>query len=367
MQFRLVDGALKSFFASAFPRPSELNPAGETVLEGVITKVAFDRFFLRLEKGEISLSLEGLSPEQRALLQEGRILAVSRGDPGSIRLKETQPAVQGGDAAVTLSPGLQEVLQDLGIRPGPTVNQTAEGLLQSGLPLKKGLILDLLPWAEQDRLREALLLVRAGFPLTLELVQAVERLREDEPLLSGEQLSLELQELLKNPDWQTRGRLAKRLSGGPAAESLASLFVQERVLESLLNQDALSPHFVFALPFLLGTDLRTSWVFIKKKDKEKGPEEKKGGDRFRIELQIPTASLGMVRAHLGIAKRKAELVFYVEREQSRAVLEAALTTLGRRLLELGWVPEVLKVKSVPEEGWADNEKSCGFTLQSFEK
>jgi hypothetical protein len=212
----------------------------------------------------------------------------------------------------------------------------AQGLLQRGFPLQKDLLWRLLPWAEREQLEEAFQLLQARFPLEPSLVEMVAQLRARDvsrPLFPGvkNELSSELQELLKHPSWEGRRSWGDKFADGELFKALIRLVVEERFLE------ALSPGFVFALPFLLGDDLWVSWVRIAKDDDSQSKEAGAGttSENLKVELQIPTINLGLVEVELWVREKALRIDFQVD-DSGAKVLGECVEQLKRELATSGW-------------------------------
>src|SRR5690606_21660875 len=104
---------------------------------------------------------------------------------------------------------LAEALLALDLRPTEPLQLAAQMLLERGFPLQKEYLLLLLPWAEQGRLEEALLLLEARLPVTADLVELVGEVKEGFPLSrvveqGAPEFSPELQEALRYPSLRSR-------------------------------------------------------------------------------------------------------------------------------------------------------------------
>ncbi len=345
---------------------TELLPANGSLL-ATVRRTTPHSIFLKIENRELELSLAQLDEEHRSALTPGSVVRLEVLQEQVIMTKLSHPRVQHvqSQEGPLIPSKIEEALVELNIPPTPTTIEVAQALLKGGFPLQETLLWAVIPWAKKGQLDLALLLLQARFPLTPELVKVVEELRNregKEPILSsiGEQLSSELEEILTTPRWENRAKGSDRPQDREVVCRLGKILVEERFVEALLNRQAPQHEYVFALPFLLNGDLYTSWVRICAEQQHK---EGFSADEpsFRIELEIPTNSLGLVEADLAIWGKNVSLVLWVEGVGHES-LEDALPLLEEELMNQGWELSSVTILSAPREGGLTDAKSSSFTL-----
>lgn len=325
-----------------------------TVLSGEIRRLTPSTGFVLLQNGEleveIPLPLEGHS------LAVGQVVELMQQGERGIALRivasdttDTLPRL--GEQTLTTSQ-LEQVLVELNIPAIPETIRVAEGLVQRGFPLQKALVWSLLPWAEKGLLEEAFLALQAKFPLQARLLEAIKDFRarpQQQPVLqeARSELAPDLQETFAKPNWESRSSWSTKFSEGKVFKALARLVVEEQFAEALNNsQGGLNQfEYVFALPFLRENDLYAAWVRI---SQEQNAQSREGDlqKTFRVELEIPTTSFGLVEAELIVAGKNVTLILKPE-EQSQ-LMENSLATLEEELEELGW-----NLSKLEMAGWSD--------------
>lgn len=322
---------------------------------GLIRRLTADAVVFQFPRGQLELPLSSVPPELRPLLAEGLPVTLMTDGGGKPLLKLSPPpaAWEASEAAFT---ELEGALVELDVYPSPEALRAAQALLERGFPLRKQVLLRLLPWAEQGRLEEALVLLEVGFPLTHSLAELVQELQGGKLSHSlqtavEEELPEELRRALQQPDFAQRGIWKERLAEGELFKTLVRLLAAERLLEAWLNRGDQVNQFVFALPFLRDNQLFASWVRITKGPQ--GQEEYEAGV-FRIRLEVPTASLGLVGMELKVRGKRLSLEFQVE--ERGQLVQDSLEALRQELAASGWQLEKFKVG-----GW-DDAQGSSFTL-----
>lgn len=322
--------------------------------------------FLMVESREFELPLAKLTKEQQAELTLGSLVRLEMlPDRTLLMTKMMESRFQGETQEIpSIETSLAEALLELNISATPETLEVAKALVEGGFPLQEKLVWALLPWAEREQLETALLLLRAKFPLTPELVELVEELRVREEIKapifrSQEELSLELKEALTEPRWENRDKLSTKSQDQELVRRLVKLVVEEQFVETLVNRQALGREYVFALPFLLNDDLYTSWVRISSEQQSKeGVSTEKS---FRIDLEIPTTSLGLVEGELVVWGKSLRLTLWLE-DGGTEFMGEELSALERELLSQGWEPSSLLLLQGPRKGGFGDAKSSCLTL-----
>ena len=322
--------------------------------------------FLMVDNREFELPLAKLTKEQQAELTLGSLVRLEiLPDRTLLMTKMMESRLQGQTQEVPLiETSLEEALVQLNIPATPDTLEVAKALVKGGFPLQEKLVWTLLPWAEKGQLETALLLLQAKFPLIKEMVELVEGLRAREEIKAPiyriqEELSLELKEALSEPRWENRDKFSTKSQDQEVVRRLVKLVVEEQFVETLVNRQALGKEYVFALPFLLNDDLYTSWVRISPEQQSKeGALTEKG---FRIDLEIPTASFGLVEGELVVWGKRLRLALWLEDGGSEFMGEE-LPALERELLSRGWEPSSLVIRQGPRKGGFGDAKSSCLTL-----
>lgn len=259
---------------------------------------------------------------------------------------------------IVLPEQLETVLLELNIPPTTEAMLVAQKLVEDGFALKDDLIWALMPWAEEGHLEEALLLLKAKFPLKQALVEVVQGLKERSPKelivpRAEEDMSTEVKELLRSPRLEHQTKWSRELGLGETAKTLARLLVEANLLETILDE------YIFAVPFLQNNDLRSAWVRIfREKRSFKGKHEE--GKQFLVEIQIPTLNFGVVGALLKLQGKALDVTLKLESDV--ADLAFPLVDLQEELEEAGWEVKKLVLETKDEkEGWV-YAKSSGFAL-----
>lgn len=312
-------------------------------LQGQVQRITAAAVVIRWAQGEIELPLSLLSAELKAALRPGLPVELQRSQGNvSVRIAQPKAPFPGHEQPAFTAQTLEESLLALDIVPTAEAQEAAKALLERGFPLQKELLRSILPWAEQGKLEEALLLSEAKFPVTTALVELVSELRE-QPVLRREldqpveELPPELKQALRQP--ALSGRTA--LSGRGAFRAAARLVAAEQFINSLLAaRGGEEAGFVFFLPFLQGRDLSAAWVRIAEDDAA-SPDEDGQQRALRLELLLPTQSFGLVRVELLIWGRKAHL--QLRAEQAHKELEGNLAELEEELSAAGWELSTVKV------------------------
>lgn len=329
--------------------------ARQGTLRALVRRLGSSSIFLKVHLGDRQVEVE--VPLQGHVLTPGQLLELTLHDEHSIYLKVLEPP---GPAVEVDAPSqLEHVLAELNIPPTEEAILVAKALVDRGFPLQESLVWSILPWAEQGFLEEAFLALEARFPLKQEVLTMIRHLVSKsvrEPILTeASEIPTDLLEPFKRPSLENRTLWENRLSGGEAFKALARLLVEERFVEAFLSRQG-SPHqftYVFALPFLRQDNLYAGWLRITRDS----PAAKEGGDlpmSFRIELQIPTASLGLVDVELVVEGKEVSATLSLEAQP--ADIKAAIEAFGQELNEAGWQLRKLQVRR-----WSDAEGS-GFTL-----
>lgn len=331
--------------------------AEHDVLRGVVTRVtpASVSVLLHAKDVEVELPLKGHS------FIEGQLVEITRPDEQAIAVKllapnsDWQTAVT-SEQRVLVTSQLEQVLVELNIPPTEEAVLVGQGLLERGFALQESLVWSLLPWAEAGQLEEAFMLLEARYPLNPELVAMVRSMKgksPEEPILRDVRQSLppDLQRLLERPSMDGRVRWSRRFSEGETFKALARLLVEEKFVESIINREHAPNRFdhVFALPFLQGDDLYAAWVRISREEQTERENENED-TCHRIELEIPTATLGMVGLELIVQGKRLDVTLLID--QPTEQIEDAMVELRRELATSGWNLRELKVRR-----WADAQGS----------
>ncbi len=318
------------------------------VLQGVIRHVSSSSVFVFLQAKEMEIELP--LPSQGYSLVPGQFVELTKQD-GTIFLKVLPDHVIEAELGqdFIMPRQLEQVLVELNIPPTDEAVLVAQGLVERGFPVQESLVWSLLPWAEVEQLEEAFLALQAKYPLKPEILTLIRQFRGrdgEAPILIGarDEAPPDLQELLAEPNLEGRARWSDKFSEGELFKSLARLLVEERLVESLSAQS----EYILALPFFRDRDLYASWVRIKEEDSSESDNREEKG--VRVELQIPTATFGMVGAELRVQGRTVALTLSVHEHAER--LEVALDALGQELVKEGWHPRELQVRR-----WEDAESS----------
>lgn len=335
--------------------------AERDILLGLVRRVTPVSAFLQFDRTEVEWPLTSFSKEQRRALVGGRVVELKRQDEQTFALKIlAAPAGAEGEGKSLAPPQLEQVLVELNIPPTSEAVLVAQGLLDRGFAIQEELVWSLLPWAERGQLEEAFLLLQAKYPLRPELLSLV---RQSRGRSAGDALHLQaraslppdLQELFASPSWETRAKWSDRLSEGEIFKTLVRLLVEERLAESLINQQSGLSEYVFALPFLRNDDLYASWVRIARDDGSRRRAVQPEETSFYIELQMPSATLGIVGAELCVQGKDVNIVLRVEDEMAARV-QGDLELLEQELATAGWSVTGIKVG-----GWK-HAQSRSFTL-----
>lgn len=324
------------------------------VLRGVVRGVTPSSIwvFLQTPETEVELPL----PAQGRSLVPGQIVELTKQDEIiALRLLPSHSVVPAKPGQEGITPRqLEQVLVELSIPPTEEVVQVAQGLVERNFPVQESLVWALLPWAEEGHLEEAFLALQANYPLKSGILALIRQFRGrdvEEPILTGVRADVppDLQELLEEPNLQSRTRWSNRFSEGETFKALARLLVEERLVESLFTQSG----YALALPFFREDDLYASWVRITRDENPigQGDDEQKN---LRVELQIPTSTLGVVGAELTVREQSVAVTLWVHEHPER--LEVSLEAFGQELVEAGWKPGKLRVRR-----W-DDAQSGSFTV-----
>lgn len=336
--------------------------AEQKAIQGLLKRVTPHSLVVQIQRKEFELPLNGVSMEQWAPPAAGDLveLRFQTDQSFTLHVLSTPEKEVAEQQPLSLSP-FEEVLLELNIPPTPEAVQVAQGLLERGFPLKEDLLWLLLPWAERGQLEEAFILLQGKFPLKPQLVDLVEQLKTrdlQKPLLQGviDELSPDLKESFQFPSFANRVKWNGRLADGELFKALVRLLVEERLLEAVHKEH------VFALPFFQGEDLYSSWIRIIKDEYPKGKvKTREQGGNWRIELQIPTQTLGVVEAVLQIQEKKVRVTLYLE--EGLDGLEISSEMLKQELDEVGWNLQTFEVEiRSMEEGW-EYAKSGSFALR----
>lgn len=331
-----------------------------------VKRITSQSVLLKIGTRNWELPLNKLEAEQGKQLSAGDQVQLKLLSSERLLINKTgyHPIYENPKETPLIPSSIQEAVLELGVPANPTTEAVAEALLKGGFALKEQLIWALVPWAEQGLLESAILLLQAKFPLTLELVEAVERFKERGPqqaLLENvkENLSPELQETLEKPTWENRGKISTKAQDLKVLQGLTELVVEENFVQSLFNRNNLETEYVFSLPFLLGSDLHTSWVRIK--PEQENQENAKQEPKFRIDLLIPTLSCGLVETELVVWGKSLRLTLWMENADFE-LMEDQLSLLKQELIGQGWTPSSLSILEGPREGGFAHAKSGCFTI-----
>jgi hypothetical protein len=323
--------------------------AGQDALQGVVRRVSARSILVRIAEVDVEL------PLQSAPVTAGQVVEITRQDEQTIALKVlVDPPAFAPETEQPLTPTqLGQALKALNIPPTEEAILVAQGLVERGFPLQESLVWSLLPWAEEGQLTEAFLALQAKFPLKPEVLALAQQLQGravGEPVLpeASEGLPLDLQELFLKPSLDNRSSWSNRLSEGKVFKALARLLVEERFVESLLSRGAhhnQSEH-LFTLPFLRKDDLYAGWLRITRDDS--AAEERSDGEEktsYRLELEIPTATFGVVSAEVFVIGRSVSVNL---RADGLEAMKVPLQELAEELQLAGW-----KIRQLQIRGWDD--------------
>lgn len=317
--------------------------AGRTALKGRIQRITGETVVLRLAREVVELPLALFSAPVREALREGIAVELQR-DQGTVQLRVVPAEPVSPQEQPSFSPQtLAEALLALDLRPTEPLQLAAQMLLERGFPLQKEYLLLLLPWAEQGRLEEALLLLEARLPVTADLVELVGEVKEGFPLSrvveqGAPEFSPELQEALRYPSLRSREAWGARPGEGRVWRAWARLVAYEHLLNSLLTaQQEGNSGFMLFLPFMLGQDLAAAWVRV---SQEQEGEEHQGLQPHKLELLLPTQSFGLLRAELVVWGQALRLNLWAE--QNLPLLEGELAELTAELGAAGWQVQGVK-------------------------
>lgn len=309
----------------------------------VIKRVSAHSIILQIGSKEVGWPLAKLTEKEKAMLVPKAVVELSFSHDYGYRLdvlsdEEVPETRIHGENVITRE--LSEVLVELDIPATEATLLIAKTLLEQGFSLKKEMLWDLLPWAERGLLNEALELLKADFPLRFEFLDILvnqSNAKVQEPLLKNviRDLPLEVVELFTVPKWENRKNWAKHLGEGETFKVLARLLTEERLLEAVAQAGKdNSLNFVFALPFMLEDNLHAGWVrvYVKEDTDEAEHQNEKG---IRLNLEIPTLSMGLVTVDLHILDNKVNITFSVERNK-KAFPESSLAVFRDELSGSGW-------------------------------
>lgn len=286
---------------------------------------------LSVEKGDTQIHLSRGDSVELSLL-DGNRLEVRVMPSSSAAVPQHEPPSRA-----------EQALLKLNIQPTEEAVAVVESLVKLGLPVKEETVSVLVPWAERGQLEAVLPLVKGGFPLLPELVDLMEHSELfglKEPLVVNERLS-ELEQVLASPHlWVSRSQLAEKI-GKEDTETVVQftkVFLQERLLENLVNQKGNGTQFVFAWPVLLGESVFAGWIRLTKEaqSKEHGSSHKLIKERYRVMLDLPTQTLGMVQVEIELVGTEVSCEFVVDNSVTKKRLEKGLTLLNAELKEQGW-------------------------------
>lgn len=289
---------------------------------------------LSVEKGDTQIHLSRGDSVELSLL-DGNRLEVRVMPSSSAAVPQHEPPSRA-----------EQALLKLNIQPTEEAVAVVESLVKLGLPVKEETVSVLVPWAEQGQLEAVLPLVKGGFPLLPELVDLMEHSELfglKEPLVVNERLS-ELEQVLGSPHlWVSRSQLAEKI-GKEDTETVVQftkVFLQERLLENFVNQKGNGTQFVFAWPVLLGESVFAGWIRLIKEaqSKEHGSSHKLIKERFRVMLDLPTQTLGMVQVEIELVGSEVSCEFAVDNSVTKKCLEKGLALLNAELKEQGWQVE----------------------------
>lgn len=324
----------------------------EGPLLGVVKRVSAHSIILQIAQREVEWPLVELTKEQRSALLPKAVVELSFSNDGGLRLhilpdaelETTQPLQS------VKTRELSQVLVELNIPATEETLLVAERLLQQGFPLQEQTLWAVLPWAERGLLAEAIMLLKADFPLKHEFIEILEdqySSKVDEPLLQNgiENLPSELMSSFSSPKWDNRKNWSTHLKEGDLFKVLARLLVEESLQDVLLqSQSDASQKFTFALPFVLDGNLHSAWVRIFRENK-KSNQMVEEEDEFRLELEIPTRTMGVVVANLHIQSEKVNIFFQVEKNDE-AFAEESLSIFKEELHDSGWMLTNVDVKVI---------------------
>lgn len=337
----------------------------DEVLFATVTKLTdHQSLVLKIGNRHWDLALDHLELEQvkqlvgtdvkLELFAHGRLLIT--------KVDSSAPYVEPKDASLVRG-SIKDSLLELNIPSTPSTEAVAHALIKGGFPLKEQLIWSLVPWAEQGLVEQAVLLLRAKFPLTGELVEVVKEFQDQqagEDLLANiaPKLSPELRKGLSKPAFENRTKISPKQEDFVVIRSFLKLATKEKLIQALLT-DSNQEEYVFALPFLLKNDLDTSWVRIKG-DREDAANVFK--ENFSIDFLLPTLNFGLVEGELVVVGRKeVQLNLWLE-EGDQPFVADKLAILRAELLEQGWNPQSFTVLQGPRQGGFSHEKGSCFTL-----
>lgn len=312
-------------------------------VEAIVDQVLAHALVLRVQGQEVELP--------RLSVEKGdTLIHLSRGDSVELSLLDGNRlevrVMPSSSAAVPQHEPpsrAEQALLKLNIQPTEEAVAVVESLVKLGLPVKEETVSVLVPWAEQGQLEAVLPLVKGGFPLLPELVDLMEHSELfglKEPLVVNERLS-ELEQVLGSPHlWVSRSQLAEKI-GKEDTETVVQftkVFLQERLLENLVNQKGNGTQFVFAWPVLLGESVFAGWIRLTKEaqSKEHGSSHKLIKERYRVMLDLPTQTLGMVQVEIELVGTEVSCEFVVDNSVTKKRLEKGLALLNAELKEQGW-------------------------------
>lgn len=312
-------------------------------VEAIVDQVLAHALVLRVQGQEVELP--------RLSVEKGdTLIHLSRGDSVELSLLDgnrLEVRVMPSSSAVVPQheppSRAEQALLKLNIQPTEEAVAVVESLVKLGLPVKEETVSVLVPWAEQGQLEAVLPLVKGGFPLLPELVDLMEHSELfglKEPLVVNERLS-ELEQVLGSPHlWVSRSQLAEKI-GKEDTETVVQftkVFLQERLLENLVNQKGNGTQFVFAWPVLLGESVFAGWIRLTKEaqSKEHGSSHKLIKERYRVMLDLPTQTLGMVQVEIELVGTEVSCEFVVDNSVTKKRLEKGLALLNAELKEQGW-------------------------------
>lgn len=312
-------------------------------VEAIVDQVLAHALVLRVQGQEVELP--------RLSVEKGdTLIHLSRGDSVELSLLDgnrLEVRVMPSSSAVVPQheppSRAEQALLKLNIQPTEEAVAVVESLVKLGLPVKEETVSVLVPWAEQGQLEAVLPLVKGGFPLLPELVDLMEHSELfglKEPLVVNERLS-ELEQVLGSPHlWFSRSQLAEKI-GKEDTETVVQftkVFLQERLLENFVNQKGNGTQFVFAWPVLLGESVFAGWIRLTKEaqSKEHGSSHKLIKERYRVMLDLPTQTLGMVQVEIELVGTEVSCEFVVDNSVTKKRLEKGLALLNAELKEQGW-------------------------------
>ena len=314
---------------------------GKKIVEGVVERVSTDTIVLRAAGQTVELpqfSVENLPVPLS--LSRGQRVELSLVEGEKLRIRVIPPPTDARGPVFDVQERAEQVLIELNIPPSKEAVMAVESLIKLGWPLREELVLAVLPWAEQGQLEAVLPLVQGGFPLLPELAVLLEHPRPfgPEESFTLEQKLPELGQVLGNPHVSAfRQQLAEKLKGGKDTAPFTKVFLQERLLESLVNQRGNGTQFVFAWPVLIGEKVFPGWIRVwKKPDKEKRHANTPPTGRFHIELHLPTATLGVVYVEITVDHKRLTCQFAAENPTVKKRLEEGLNSLTKELTIQGW-------------------------------